>query len=197
MADTEILFPEPCHEKWDAMHPNGRGRLCDVCDKQVHDLSLYTPEEADALLLGNNAPACIRATILPDGRVVTLPGRKGKLLMAAIVSPALLLATASAATGPHTGAIAGSVTTAGTPVHVTVEAGKMRRSVPVREDGTYRFERLPPGEYKLVFSSAMSPHWSITRVAVRADRVTVRNSYDPALPVMVTGGAPVPVPSAR
>ena len=120
MADTEIWFAAPCHEDWEAMHADGhtdgRARLCDACDKKVHDLSHYTPEEADTLLLGDPEPACVRATILPDGSVATLPGRKGKLLMAAIVTPALLFATASAATSPRTGAIVGSVSAAGTAV---------------------------------------------------------------------------------
>ena len=207
MADTTILFPEPCHEDWERMHPehqDGRARLCDACDKMVHDLSHYTPEEADTLIFGGASPACVRATILPDGRVATLPGRAGKVLMAAIATPALLLATANAASGsrsgpapvplPGTGAIAGAVSTAGTPVRVTVEAGKLRKSTRVALDGTYRFDRLPPGEYKLVFSSAASPRWTIARVAVRADHVTVRNSYDPALPAMATMGVPPPLP---
>jgi hypothetical protein len=73
-----------------------------------------------------------------------------------------------------------------------VEAGKLRKSVRVNIDGTYRFDELAPGEYKLVFSSAMSPRWTIARVAVRANHVTVRNSYDPALPVMATMGVPPP-----
>lgn len=202
MADTEILFPEPCHEDWDAMHqeeyPDGRVRACDACGKQVHDLSHYTPEEADALLLGNKTPACVRATILPDGRVATLPGRAGKMLMAAIATPALLLATAGAATGPDTGSIVGWVSTAGTPVHVAVVARGVHRSAQVNTDGSYRFDQLPPGEYKLVFSSAKSPPWTIARVAVSASHVTVRNSYDPAMsaratPTVVLGEISMPV----
>ena len=203
MADTEIWFAAPCHEDWEAMHADGhadghadsRARLCDACDKKVHDLSHYTPEEADTLLLGDPEPACIRATILPDGSVATLPGRKGKLLMAAIVTPALLFATASAATSPRTGAIVGSVSAAGTAVRVTVEAPGLRRSAAIDDQGAYRFDGLPPGEYRLVFSSAISRRWTIARVAVRANHVTVRNSYDPALPVFVTAGVPVPLPT--
>ncbi|MEO9130416.1 MAG: carboxypeptidase-like regulatory domain-containing protein [Sphingomonas sp.] len=194
MADTEILFPEPCHEDWEQMHPDGRARLCDVCDKQVHDLSRYTPEEADILLLGSETPACIRVTILPDGRVATLPGRAGKVLMAAIATPALMFATAGAATGPHTGAIVGSVSTAGAPVRVTVETGTLRRSTRVDNHGAYRFDGLPPGEYKLVFSAASARRWTISRVAVRASHVTVRNSYDPQLPTMVISGVVPPSP---
>jgi hypothetical protein len=193
MADTEILFPKPCHEDWEKMHPDGRARLCDACDRKVHDLSRYTPEEADGLLLGDPVPACVRATILPDGSVATLPSRKGKMLMAAIATPALMLAAASSATGPRTGAIVGSVSTAGVPVRVTAVAGSLRRTTQVDENGGYRFDRLPPGEYRLVFSSIMSPHWAIARVSVRANRVTIRNSYDPALPVMPTAGVPVPL----
>jgi len=193
MADTEILFPEPCHQDWETMHPDGRARLCDACGKKVHDLSRYTPEEADGLLFGDHGPACLRVTILPDGRVATLPGRRGKLLMAAIATPALLLAAAGASAGPHMGAIAGSVSTAGAPVRVTAVAAGLRRSTRVDEGGLYRFDRLPPGVYMLVFSTDTSRQWTIPKVAVRANRVTVRNSYDPELPVFVTAGVPVPI----
>jgi len=154
----------------------------------------YVDATRDTLLLGDPEPSCVRATILPDGSVATLPGRKGKMLMAAIVTPALLFATAGAATSPRTGAIVGSVSTAGTAVRVTVEAPGLRRSAAIDDQGAYRFDGLPPGEYRLVFSSAPSRRWTIARVAVRANHVTVRNSYDPALPVFVTAGVPVPLP---
>ncbi|GAA0315903.1 hypothetical protein GCM10009087_27990 [Sphingomonas oligophenolica] len=189
MANTEILFPEPCHEDWEAMRPDERGRHCAACDKKVHDLATYTPEEAERLLLSGETPACLRVTILPDGRVATLPGRRGRFLMAAIGTPALMLAAASATAGPETGAIAGSVRSPDiAPVRVTALAAGVRRSTTANDAGVYRFDHLPPGTYTLVFSSADHRKWSIDKVAVRANRVVRRDSYDPAMPIMHTTG---------
>jgi hypothetical protein len=122
MANTRILFPQPCNEDWDRMRPEGRARSCAACGKQVHDLSAYTPEEADLLLKGEGGPACVRATIQPDGRVATLPGRGGKFLMAAVATPALLLAAGNASASDRTGAIAGSVAAPVDGVRVTAVA---------------------------------------------------------------------------
>ena len=191
MANTEILFPEPCHEDWEAMRPDGRGRVCAACDKKVHDLRHYTPEEAERLLLSGATPACLRATILPNGRVATLPGRRGKFLLAAIGTPALMLAAASASAGPQTGAIAGSVTAIDiAAVRVTALANGVRRSTTVNRAGAYRFDHLPPGTYQLLFSTSDRRKWTIDRIPVRANRVVVRDTYDPAMPIMVTAGVP-------
>jgi len=195
MANTEILFPEPCHEDWEAMQPDERGRHCAACDKKVHDLTNYTPEEAERRLRKGAAPACLRATILPDGRVATLPSRRGRFLIAAIGTPALMLAAASATAGPQTGAIAGSVSTPEADVRVTAVAAGVRRSTIVSRAGVFRFDHLPPGTYTLVFSSANNRKWSIDKVAVRANRVVVRDSYDPALPLMTTAGVVAPPPN--
>ncbi|MDO5856927.1 hypothetical protein Q2490_06465 [Myroides odoratimimus] len=34
-----IEIPEPCHEDWDKMAPQDKGRHCAVCDKVVVDFS--------------------------------------------------------------------------------------------------------------------------------------------------------------
>jgi hypothetical protein len=155
MANTEIQFPEPCREDWGKMRPDDRGRHCATCDKKVHDLANYTPEEAERLLLSGPTPNCLHATILPDGRVATLPSRRGRFLVAAIGGPALMLAAASAAAGPQTGAIAGSVRSHEVaPVRVIALAAGVRRATTVDRAGAYRFDHLPPGTYTLVFSSA-------------------------------------------
>jgi hypothetical protein len=151
----------------------------------------YTPEEAETLLLSGTTPACLRATILPNGRVATLPGRRGKFLLAAIGTPALMLAAASASASPRTGAIAGSVTAMDSAaVRVTALANVVRRSTTVNRAGAYRFDHLPPGTYRLLFSTRDRQKWTIDRIPVRANRVVVRDTYDPAMPIMVTAGVP-------
>jgi hypothetical protein len=207
MTDTHIEFPEPCHEDWDRMHPAGRARHCDSCDKPVHDLRNYTPEEADTLLTGAGGPACLRAHIMADGRVQTRPSRFGKILTAA-AAPAIFIALAASgvAADPTSGAISGTVKAAhAAPMTVTAVAAGVSKSVQVASNGTYRLDQLPPGAYRLEFKVRKAVWWAVDGVAVRANYVTVRNAVPPLvpppplvgsipLPVMVTGGLPIPVP---
>lgn len=41
----QLSIPEPCHEDWDKMHPSGKGRFCDSCQKQVIDFSTMSDSE--------------------------------------------------------------------------------------------------------------------------------------------------------
>jgi hypothetical protein len=34
-----VRIPEPCHEDWNQMKPDEKGRYCNVCSKSVHDFS--------------------------------------------------------------------------------------------------------------------------------------------------------------
>lgn len=40
-----LTVPQPCHEDWDKMTPNERGRHCASCNKTVIDFSLYSDRE--------------------------------------------------------------------------------------------------------------------------------------------------------
>jgi hypothetical protein len=185
MADTHIEFPEPCHEDWEQMHPQGRARHCDSCDKPVHDLRNYTPEEADTLLTGAGGPACLRAHILADGRVLTKPSAVGRFLTAAIAAPAIFIALAAsgAAADPNAGAISGTVKAAhAAPITVTAVAAGVSKSTQVASNGTYRLEQLPPGAYRLEFKVRKAVWWAVDGVAVRANYVTVRNAAAPPMP---------------
>ncbi len=39
-----ISIPTPCHEDWNAMHPNELGRHCDSCVKTVVDFTTWHPQ---------------------------------------------------------------------------------------------------------------------------------------------------------
>lgn len=67
----EITIPEPCHEDWESMDPQQRGRFCHSCRKKVHNLSSMTEREARALL-DNDRDICV-AYFEDDGRVAFQP----------------------------------------------------------------------------------------------------------------------------
>jgi hypothetical protein len=58
---TIITIPTPCHEDWNAMHPNELGRHCDSCVKTVVDFTNWQPQ---AILkhLNSNETVCGRFT---------------------------------------------------------------------------------------------------------------------------------------
>lgn len=43
----KIILPKPCHEDWEAMIPQEKGRLCAVCSKTVRD---FTNDSDDEIL---------------------------------------------------------------------------------------------------------------------------------------------------
>lgn len=203
MSKQTILFPEPCHEDWDRMKPEGRAKFCESCSKPVHDLIHYTPEEADHLLTGSETPACVRANIMADGRVVTRPSLVGRILMAAIVTPAIAAALASSAmANPLTGSIVGTIQTQAKSVKVTAFGAGVHRSIKIEGSGSYLLDQLPPGTYRLVFSVPHAQTWTLDSVVVTAGDVTHSYSRDPRLkvlppPPMPTAGMPAlpPMPS--
>jgi hypothetical protein len=40
-----LFIPNPCHEDWDNMSPNEKGRHCQSCNKTVIDFSQYTDKQ--------------------------------------------------------------------------------------------------------------------------------------------------------
>lgn len=44
-AQTYFHIPTPCHENWDNMTPEGKGRFCGSCNKQVVDFSLMSDQQ--------------------------------------------------------------------------------------------------------------------------------------------------------
>lgn len=45
-----VRIPESCHEDWNQMHPDAKGKFCNACCKPVYDFSIKTPHEIQAIL---------------------------------------------------------------------------------------------------------------------------------------------------
>jgi hypothetical protein len=45
--------PKPCHEEWDSMTPDSKGRFCDMCAKSVIDFTAMTDAEIRTYLVDN------------------------------------------------------------------------------------------------------------------------------------------------
>ena len=66
--DLRVAFE--CGEDWSQFHGQGGTRLCDRCDKQVHDLSTLTRSEATELLRRGAGQVCVRFTHDGEGRIL-------------------------------------------------------------------------------------------------------------------------------
>lgn len=64
-----ITLATPCEAKWDDMIGDDRNRLCQACDKDVHDLTVMSADEI-AAFLGDNPDACVRIYQRADAKVM-------------------------------------------------------------------------------------------------------------------------------
>jgi hypothetical protein len=55
---SNFFIPKPCHENWNTMTPQEKGRLCDVCTKVVVDFTKKTPVEVDKIMSEAEGSVC-------------------------------------------------------------------------------------------------------------------------------------------
>ena len=48
-----IRIPEPCHEDWNKMQQDDKGRFCNSCSKSVYDFTGKTDTEISSILMEN------------------------------------------------------------------------------------------------------------------------------------------------
>ncbi|MES2567847.1 MAG: T9SS type A sorting domain-containing protein [Bacteroidota bacterium] len=46
-----VRIPEPCHEDWNSMQPDAKGKFCNSCSKAVFDFSTKTDQEIKHILM--------------------------------------------------------------------------------------------------------------------------------------------------
>lgn len=70
LVDT-LRVASPCHEKWEDMTGDERSRFCGKCEKDVHNISALTRDEAEAFLESVTSSICVRIYQRADGTVLT------------------------------------------------------------------------------------------------------------------------------
>lgn len=179
MPDLRVSFPKPCDEPWEAMAPAGCDRVCDRCARVIHDLRHYTVDEVEALLQ-SDPDTCVRASVANDGTIALKHGGARRMLLAIGAIGALTAADPLLA-NEKAGAITGRV---GVPMVVTKviatsTTGK-RYHTKIKGLGDYRFDRLPPGVYRLTLVDECKLTWSIDGVTVLPGAETkVAETIDP------------------
>ncbi len=67
----QIQIASPCSANWDEMKGNERTRACDLCQKNVYNLSAMTRDEAVALIKEKEGSLCVKLYRRYDGTLLT------------------------------------------------------------------------------------------------------------------------------
>jgi hypothetical protein len=67
-----LQVDNPCTADWQLMPGDDRVRFCDHCQRQVHNLSAMTEDEAVRLVCAQAGELCVRFSRDPKGRTATL-----------------------------------------------------------------------------------------------------------------------------
>ncbi|MCT2562196.1 TonB-dependent receptor plug domain-containing protein [Chryseobacterium herbae] len=54
----KIIIPKPCHENWEAMTPEEKGRFCSVCSKTVRDFTIASDQEIIEIFSHSSEDIC-------------------------------------------------------------------------------------------------------------------------------------------
>ncbi len=66
--NINLSIPQPCHEDWENMAPNERGRHCNSCNKTVIDFSLFTDKQLVDFFSKVTGSVCGRLTNFQTNR---------------------------------------------------------------------------------------------------------------------------------
>lgn len=82
MEAFKLIIQEPCHENWNKMSPNEKGRFCAVCDKTVIDFTHKSPleikqhiDKSEGKVCGRVNSRVLEKTIVPQAAGINFNGR--------------------------------------------------------------------------------------------------------------------------
>jgi hypothetical protein len=121
----KLFVPSPCHENWEDMTPNERGRHCASCNKTVTDFSLFTDKQLLEYFTGIKEGVCGRFSPFQLERqlVYSEPAKHPfwqKLLFGTALTAGLTTAANAQQTVKH-------------PIHATKGNKKQKKTDPVVE----------------------------------------------------------------
>lgn len=76
MKKLQLLLTSPCSENWEEMEPTAKGRYCQVCTKQVVDLTTKSDAELIAFFSKKKANVCGRLLSTQLHRELVIPPQK-------------------------------------------------------------------------------------------------------------------------
>ena len=93
MKKFMLTVPEPCHENWEAMTPEDKGRFCMACQKTVVDFTDKTDRELGLFFKKKTEAVCGRFNTSQLDKVLAVPPQPLPFLKyaAAMALPAFLL----------------------------------------------------------------------------------------------------------
>lgn len=198
MARKSLLdsmdVPAPCPKKWDEMIGGDKARLCQSCDKHIHNISEMTRGEVRKLLFQSKESVCVYLEKDAAGKVQTLKKQFHKITRQAPIAAGVLSAslTFSALTYAQSDAVIGTTSaTVSTKrqdkktsqisftfydpngevvpnesVTLTNQKTKEEFTVLTNQQGVAQFSLIPHGRYDLLASSSIGfqDYWQTIQI---------------------------------
>lgn len=104
MKKFELSIPKPCHENWDKMTPEAKGRFCGACNKTVMDFTNMSDRQLAEFFKQPSGSVCGRFENGQLNRVLEVPSKRIPWIkyFFTIAIPAFLFSTKAAAQGKVT-----------------------------------------------------------------------------------------------
>lgn len=197
---NEISIPTPCHENWENMTSEEKGRFCTVCNKTVHDFSHSNLEQINAVLQEKQGESiCVRLSKKqlekPTFAVRVTKALRYFALALALVFGVHQKAHAQLHEKPKevkevhlttTGGIAGKITDRNSDDalnNITISVfhdQKYLTGIRTNKQGEYNLVGLIPGSYTLVFSGKEYHSLTTQNILIKASTVQFNATLEKA-----------------